>query len=64
MNERRASPHLTEEQIDAIAERAAERALEKVYTHIGRSVVSKLLWMVGACVLALSAWLHGHGFFK
>jgi hypothetical protein len=64
MNERRASPHLTEDQIDAIAERAAERALEKVYTSIGKSVVSKFLWVVGTAVLALSAWLHGHGFFK
>ena len=61
MNERRASPHLTEEQIDAIAERAAEKALEKVYTHIGKSVVHKFLWVVGACVLALAAYLKGLG---
>lgn len=59
--ERRASPHLTEEQIEAIAERAAERALQKVYAEIGKSVVSRLLWVAGAAVLAVAAWLKGMG---
>lgn len=63
-NERRRSPHLTEDQIDAIAERAAEVALEKVYTHIGRSVVSKFLWLVGAATLAVAAWMNGAGILK
>jgi hypothetical protein len=59
--ERRQTPHLSDEQIDAIAERAAERALEKVYTSIGKSVVSKFLWLVGSGALALAAWLNGKG---
>lgn len=54
-------PPLTEEQIEAIAERAAEVALEKVYTHIGKSVVQKFLWVVGAGALALAAWMNGAG---
>jgi len=58
--ERRANP-LTEEQIEAIAERAAEKALEKVYASIGRSVVTRLLWLVGAASLAVFAYFKGLG---
>lgn len=64
-NERRKNPtNLTDEQIEAIAERAAEVALEKVYTSIGKSVVSKFLWLVGAAALAVAAWLNGAGYLK
>ncbi len=52
---------LSEEQIDAIAERAAEKALEKVYAQIGKSVVHKLLWLVGAATLAVLAYFKGVG---
>lgn len=54
-------PELTEEQIEAIAERAANKALEKVYAQIGRSVVTKFLWALGAATLAILAWLKGSG---
>lgn len=60
---RKTPPPLTDEQIEAIAERAAEVALEKVYTSIGKSVVSKFLWLVGAGALAVAAWLNGAGYF-
>lgn len=59
--ERRTAPTLTEEQIDTIAERAAERALEKVYAQIGKSIVQKFLWLVGAASLAVLAWMKGSG---
>lgn len=59
--ERRVSVPLTDDQIEAIAERAAERALEKVYASIGKSVVQKILWLVGAATLALAAYLKGSG---
>lgn len=62
--ERRQFPQLSDEQIERIAERAAEVALEKVYTSIGKSVVSKFLWMVGAATLAVAAWLNGSGHLK
>jgi hypothetical protein len=61
MNERRATPHLTQEQIEAIAERAAEVALERVYTQIGKSVVNKFLWVIGALALAAFAYFKGLG---
>lgn len=62
--ERRASPLLSDEQINLIAERAAEVALERVYTQIGKSIVSKFLWLCGAAALAVAAWLNGAGHLK
>ena len=59
--ERRAGFPLTEEQLDVIAERAAERALEKVYASVGKSVVHKILWLVGAAALAAFAYFKGLG---
>ena len=57
MNEK---PHpLTEAQIEAIAERAAELAIERVYTNIGKWTIQRLLLMVGAASLAVMAWLGG-----
>jgi hypothetical protein len=59
--ERRNATVLSEEQLDTIAERAAERALEKVYADIGKSVVHKLMWALGAAALAVAAYLKGIG---
>lgn len=56
--------YLTEADIDRIAERAAERAIEKVYTEIGKSIVSKVFYFVGAVTLAIGAWLSGKGYFN
>lgn len=52
---------LSEAEIEMIAERAAEKALEKVYTEIGRSVTKKILWAIGAATLGMLAWLGGSG---
>ena len=57
----RRSGTLSDEQIEQIAERAAEKALEKVYAQIGKSIVHKFLWLVGAASLAVLAWLKGSG---
>lgn len=51
---------LTDAQIEAIAERAAEVALNKVYTEVGRSVLKKLAWLTGAAVIGLAMFLAGH----
>ena len=50
---------LTEAQIDAIAEKAARRALDIVYADIGRNVLRKLAWLVGVTVIGLALWLAG-----
>jgi hypothetical protein len=52
---------LTDAQIDAIAERAAEVALNKVYTEVGKNVLRKLAWLTGVAVIGLAMWLAGHG---
>jgi len=51
---------LTDEQIDAIAEAAAEKAFQKIYAQVGKSVLTKLAWMAGAAVVGLFMWLGGH----
>jgi hypothetical protein len=60
--------YLTSDQIqhiaDIAAEKAAERAadlvMEKAYTTIGRSVLSSVFRYVGIFVLALAVLLHEH----
>tara|TARA_B110000971_G_scaffold99427_1_gene102268 strand:- start:3611 stop:3799 length:189 start_codon:yes stop_codon:yes gene_type:complete len=52
---------LTDAQIDEIAEKAAERAFQKIYQNVGKSVLTKLTWMVGAAVVGLFMWLNGNG---
>lgn len=56
---------LTEEQIEEIAERAAERAMKKLtdhmYKEVGRGVVNKLFWIVGVISVGLYLWLKQKG---
>jgi len=52
---------LSDEQIEAIAERAAEVAFKKIYVKVGRSVVKKVFWIVGAGALGLLFWMAGNG---
>lgn len=44
---------LTPQEIEQIAERAAELAITKVYTEIGKSFVKKALYVVGVVVVAV-----------
>jgi hypothetical protein len=53
--------YLTEHDIDEIAEKAAERALEKVYTEVGKSVLKKAAWLAGVVVIGFFMWLAGNG---
>lgn len=66
--ERRRPITLSEEQLDEIAERAAEKAISKltdhVYLQVGRSVVNKLLWIIGAVFAGGYIWLHSKGYMK
>ncbi len=58
------SDDLSEVQIEAIAERAATKALEKIYAEVGQSVLRKLAWLAGLVVVGLFIWLGGKGFIK
>lgn len=50
---------LTDEQIEHIAERAAEVAFEKIYKEVGKTVLTRLAWMAGAAVIGLFIWIGG-----
>ena len=52
---------LSESQIDEIAERAAERALEKIYAQVGQNVLKKLAWLIGLVVVSAALFLAGKG---
>ena len=45
--ERRNEPSFNSEQLEAIATRAAEIALDKVYSDVGKGVVRRFAWAVG-----------------
>jgi hypothetical protein len=52
---------LTDAQLELIAEKAAVKALEKVYTEVGKSVLKKAAWLAGVAVIGLVIWLGGQG---
>jgi hypothetical protein len=60
-DERKPFGGLTEAEIDAIAERAAKRALQQVYAEVGQSVLRKLAWLIGTVIIGLALWLAGKG---
>ena len=57
--ERRTHPLLTDEMIDAIAERAAKRVLDNVYREVGKSLMHKFMWALGVLGVAVAMWLSG-----
>ena len=61
-------PQLTEDQIEEIAEKAAEKAIGKltahVYQEVGKSVIGKMTWMIGALSVALYLWAQSKGLLK
>jgi hypothetical protein len=60
--ERRQYVQLSQEDFErltsASAERAKELALRDIYIAVGKSVVSKIMWVLGASSAAVAAWLH------
>lgn len=50
---------LTQRQAENIADLAARRAQERLYAEIGRSVVTKALFALGAAGAVISAWVAG-----
>ena len=58
-------PFSDEAALEKIAEKAAEKAIKKltnhVYQEIGRSVISKFVYIIGACSLGLYLWLKSKG---
>jgi hypothetical protein len=50
---------LTEAEIEHIAERAADKAIEKVYSQIGKSVAQKIIWMIGVATVGVFMFISG-----
>jgi hypothetical protein len=55
------SEKLTDLEIDMIAERAADKAIVKVYEQIGRSVAEKVFWFIGVVVVGMLLLVAGKG---
>jgi hypothetical protein len=49
---------LSDQELEAIK----KQLLDSIYADIGKSVVKKVLWIGGAVILALYAWMRAHGF--
>lgn len=56
---------LADSELEKIAELAAEKAIKKltnhVYQEVGKSVISKFVYVVGACSVGLYLWLKSKG---
>ena len=56
--DRRKAPVLTDEQIEHIATKAAEIAVQRmtteIYASVGKSVLHKIFWAVGVLVTAMT----------
>ena len=56
---------LSDAEMEIVAEKAAEKAIQKltshVYEEVGRSVVSKLFYIVGAGAVGLYLWAKHQG---
>lgn len=59
---------LDDDQIEEIAERAAVKAVEKAtrdfYAGVGKSVMSKLYWLLGLIIVGTALWLQKNGLIK
>lgn len=66
--DRRREAHLSDEQIEQIAEEAAKRALKHMiedgYKAVGKNVIEKGAWVVGVLACGIFAWLASKGFIK
>ena len=47
--------------LEEVAEQAAKKALQLVYSEIGQGLVKKLVWAVGIVAFALLSWMAGRG---
>ena len=63
--ERRSTLCLSVEQINDIADRAADKAIKnltgEVYKSLGRTVIQQFFWILGVWVVAAYFWLESKG---
>jgi hypothetical protein len=67
-NKNEASVTLTDAQVDAIAEKAADKAVAKItanfYQEVGKGVVTKIMWLIGVVAVGIYFYLQGKGLIK
>lgn len=65
VDRRKPSVQLTDEQIEEIAERAAKKAVEQmtnqIYMEVGKGVVKKALYLLGAIIVGAGIWAKAKG---
>ena len=65
VDRRKPSVQLTDEQIEEIAERAAKKAVEQmtnqIYLEVGKGVVKKALYLLGALIVGAGIWARAKG---
>ena len=54
---------LTDQEKEQIAELAADKAYDRFYLAVGKSVTKKLMWIIGAGAAAIWLFIEG-GMFK
>lgn len=59
--DRRRSITLEEDDVDQFIDRAVERAVDRFYAEVGKSVLKKVAWVVGACAVGLYVYLKNKG---
>jgi hypothetical protein len=66
--ERRSGLSISRDQLDSIAEHAAERAIEKMkdafFKELGRKALQFLIWLGGALVVGVFAWAQSSGLLR
>ncbi len=55
---------LSEDQIVEIAKKAVALARDEFYQEVGKSVTSKLFFVVGIACVGAIGWLASHGYLK
>lgn len=64
----RRAPFISDEQMELIADKAAEKAVRKLtdnaYKSIGKSVTEKFFYIVGVLSLAVYFWAQSKGWVK
>lgn len=68
IEDRRVTVTLTDEEIEMIAEKAAQKAVARMtndlYREVGRGVVNKFFWIVGLSTIGVYVYLQQKGYIR
>ena len=56
--------NLTDEELEAIADRVADKLQERFYMEVGKKVFHRFVWIVGVVVVASVLYLKDWSFLK